>query len=120
MTEAHTSADRVLSSLLWELPTSSIAGDVRVIESWVEGADTIRLVYRNGGAPLMGLRRTLEAAVPEDLLVEELALELGEPQSTRGMVPDDQGLLWWTGNPVSDRTYYPGKRKRALFRRRGR
>jgi hypothetical protein len=85
---------------------------VAIVDSWTEGDDVICLTYHNGPGPLAGLRRQIEPDVPLDEVVEEIVyLELEEPRGTRGMTRGSDGVMWWSGNPESERTYNWGKHR---------
>jgi hypothetical protein len=97
-------AQRALSAVLEPGPS------VAIVDSWTEGNDVICLTYRNGPGRLAGLRRQSEPDVPLDEVVQEIVyLELEEPRGTRGMTQGPDGVMWWSGNPESDRTYNLGK-----------
>ena len=106
--ENPTLAQRALSAVLDMRP------GVAILDSWTDGTDVICLLYRGGPGQIIGLRRRIESDVPLHEVVEEIVyIELDEPRGTRGMTMGPDGVLWWSGNPESERSYNWEGRARA-------
>ncbi len=77
---------------------------------WAEGEDTICVVYEGWWYPgTLGLRRKVEANVPVEHVVEDmLSGDLGEPLGSLvdTLVLDDNGVMWWEGNPPECRHFH--------------
>ena len=110
MTEASRAA-QVLEAVREGIePPQAHNGYLRLLDSWTEGEDTICVVYEGWWYPgTLGLRRNVEANVPAQHVVEDiLSGDLGEPLGglVDALVPDDNGVMWWEGNPPEWRHYH--------------
>ncbi|WP_408895760.1 hypothetical protein ACJ5H2_12675 [Nocardioides sp. R1-1] len=103
MTE-RSRATAALAEVLANLPPPSPDnGDLRILDSWTEGDDTICLVYKGWWEDgTLGLRRRIDPDVSvRDVVAQILNAELGEPPGgmIEGVEPDDDGIVWWHGEP---------------------
>ena len=84
-------------------------GNLRVLGTWTEEPDVIRIVYQGWWHPrTVGLRRQIESDWPlEAVVLYILTSELGEswvPAET--LESDEHGVLWWTGDTPGNRVQY--------------
>jgi hypothetical protein len=101
---ARIALERILAALSGPSERGSrLVQQIEVVDSWTEGDDIFCLVYRDPDEYdfTLGLRRTVEPNWTIDGVVDQVLVgELGEPLGTLEdtLRPDDQGVMWWTGD----------------------
>ncbi len=98
-------ADAALARVLAGIaPPSEDNGNLKIVDSWTDGAITIWVVYTGWWFKgTLGLRRELDLDLPVSRVVDQiLDAELGEPPGRLidGVEPDENGIVWWHGEPA--------------------
>lgn len=99
-----TRAAEALAAVLAHVPSpTEDNGHLRILDSWTEGEDTICVVYEGWWEEgTIGLRRRIDDDLPVSWVVGQiLEAELGEPPGGMldGVEPDENGIVWWHGEP---------------------
>ncbi|MFJ6564558.1 hypothetical protein ACIQMV_32830 [Streptomyces sp. NPDC091412] len=99
-----TRAEEALAAVLAGVPRPSEEnGDLRILDSWTVGEDTICVAYQGWWEDgTIGLRRRIDDDLPVSWVVGQiLDAELGEPPGglIEGAEPDSRGIVWWHGEP---------------------
>lgn len=83
-------------------PPRASNGNLQILGAWTEEPDTICVVHRGWWHPgIVGLRQHIGSPdwPLETVVLNILTYCLDEPLGTRvdTLVPDENGIMWWTG-----------------------
>ena len=86
-------------------PPTEGNGHLHILGAWVEGPDTICVVYEGWWYPgIVGLRQNTGSPdwPLETVVLNILTYDLGEPLGlvTDTLQADEHGVMWWTGTPA--------------------